>query len=145
MKESTFIEAVGANVGRWTRATWESNVKVPAGSTDVVVKRSTATVRTGITYANLNQNKDTETGPLPWGEWKVPNLVITHKGQTYFRLYLMDGWKVQQTYTINGKPATKEEAQAVTLPSAWPKNTGVPVKTFTVKAEGIIAIGKEVN
>ena len=141
MKQSEFMEQIGG-AGQFAQVTWESVVKTPAKSLDVVVKRSSATVRAGIAYANLAQNSDTETGALPWGEWETFPYVISHKGQTYFRLYLSDGWKVEQTFTINGEPATREEAQAVTLPSAWSKSNGEPVKTFTVKAEGVISIGK---
>jgi len=144
MDQSEFMKEIGG-AGQFARVTWESIVKTPAKSSDLVVKRSTATVRAGIAYANLAQNEDTETGGLPWGEWSEFPYVITHKGQTYFRLYLSDGWKVNQTFTINGEPATKEQAQSVTLPSAWSKSNGEPVKTFTVKAEGVISIGKGVN
>jgi len=137
METTKFLEAVETKKGQYLPATWSSRVAVPSKSNDVVIKTSKATVSTGKAYANLNQNKDTETGDLPWGEWKVYPWVITHKGQDYARLYLADTFKVEQTFTINGQPATKEEAQAVTLPSAWTKKEGGPTLTFSVKMESV--------
>ena len=137
METTKFLEAVKNKKGQYLPATWNSKVAVPSKSSDVVIKTSTATISTGKAYANLNQNKGIETGALPWGEWKVYPWVITHKGQDYARLYLADNFKVKQTYTINGKPATKKEAQAVTLPSAWTKKSGGPTLPLSVKMESV--------
>lgn len=137
MKE--YLDKIG-KAGTYAQVTWQKVVKTPTKSDLVVVKRSIATVRAGIEFQNLAQNSDRVTGPLPWGVWLVKPWVITHKGGLYYRLYLTDGWKVNQTFTIGGREATKQEAQAVTLASEWPKPTGEAVKTFTVKAEGVLAV-----
>jgi hypothetical protein len=139
MEMEEFINKVG-KAGTYAQVTWQKIIKTPAKSDLVVVKQSTATVRAGIEFQNLAQNSERVTGPLPWGVWLVKPWVITHKGGLYFRLYLTDGWKVKQAFTIGGKPATKLEAQAVTLASEWPKPTEEAVKTFTVKAEGVLAV-----
>ena len=139
MEMKEYLEKIG-KAGTYAQVTWQSVVKTPTDSDLIVVKRSTATVRAGIEFQNLAQNSDRVTGPLPWGVWLVKPWVITHKGGLYFRLYLTDGWKVKQAFTIDGKKATKQEAQAVTLPSAWPKPTEEAVKTFTVKAEGVLDV-----
>ena len=137
METTEFLETVKNKKGQYLAATWSSKVAVPSKSNDVVIKISKATITTGKAYANLNQNEGIETGDLPWGEWKVYPWVITHKSQDYARLYLADTFPVEQTYLINGRPATKEEAKAVTLPSAWKKREGGPTLTFSVKMESV--------
>jgi hypothetical protein len=139
MEMEKFLDRIG-KAGQFAQVTWQSLVKTPAKSEIVVVKQSIATVRAGIEFQNLAQNSERITGPLPWGKWLFDPWVITHKGGLYYRLYLTDGWKVAQTFTIDGAPATKAEAQAVTLPSAWPKRTGEPVMTFTPKAENVLEV-----
>jgi hypothetical protein len=139
MEMEEFLERIG-RAGTYAKATWRKQVKTPAKSGLVVVKQSTATVRAGIEFQNLAQNSERVTGPLPWGVWLMKPWVITHKGGLYYRLYLSEGWKVAQEFTIDGEPATKEEAKAVTLPSEWPKPTGEKVMTFTPKAENVLAI-----
>lgn len=139
MEMEEFLERIG-KAGTYAQATWQKQVKTPAKSDVVVVKQSTATVRAGIEFQNLAQNSERVTGPLPWGVWLIKPWVITHKGGLYYRLYLSEGWKVAQTFTIDGKPATKEEAKSVTLPSEWPKPTSEKVMTFTPKAENVLAI-----
>jgi len=135
MEMEEFLERIG-KAGTYAQATWQKQIKTPAKSSLVVMKQSTATVRAGIEFQNLAQNSERVTGPLPWGgeEWLVPPWVITYKGGLYYRLYLSEGWNVKQSFTIDGEPATKEEAKAVTLPSQWPKPTGLKVMTFTPKA-----------
>lgn len=137
METSKFLEMMNDKKGQYAQATWSSVVKTPAKSSDVVIKTTTATVRTGIAYSNLTQNADKETGPLPWGEWLVFPFVVTHNGNDYARLYLAESFQVTQTFTLNGVPCTKEEAQAVTLPSAWNKKSDGPTLTFTVKMENV--------
>jgi len=139
MEMEKFLDQIG-KAGQYAQVTWQSPVKTPAKSDIVVIKQSIATVRAGMEFQNLAQNSERITGPLPWGEWLVPPWVITHKGGLYYRLYLTDGWKVDQKFTIDGETKTKEEAKAVTLPSAWTKRTGEPVMTFTPKAENVLAV-----
>lgn len=50
---------------------------------------------------------------LPWGEWSVQNKIITHKGETYVRLYEFDGGKCTKQYFIDGKPATADEVKII--------------------------------
>jgi len=139
MEVEEFLERIG-KAGTYAQATWQKQIKTPAKSGLVVVKQSTATVRAGIEFQNLAQNSERVTGPLPWGVWLMKPWVITHKGGLYYRLYLSEGWKVAQTFTIDGQTATKEEAKSVTLPSEWPKPTKEKVMTFTPKAENVLAI-----
>lgn len=51
---------------------------------------------------------------LPWGEWLIPNKVITHKGKYYLRAYdyrnnLLDA----PTYYVDGRVATEDEVAII--------------------------------
>lgn len=141
MDRETFLEEMGARKGQFASATWTSVVKTAAAfKSSKVVKTTTATIRTGIAYANLGQNEGTETGPLPWGEWAIFPLVIVHHGEDYYRLYLSEGAKVVTTYTVDGVDATREEVEAMMTPSALKPREGGPVLTFTVKAANLLTI-----
>lgn len=50
---------------------------------------------------------------LPWGEWALLNKTISHKGETYVRLYEYEGGKCTKQYFIDGKPATAEEVKII--------------------------------
>ena len=40
--------------------------------------------------------------PLPWGEWLIPNKLITHKGETYLRLYKTKATTTKVVYYLDG-------------------------------------------
>ena len=68
--------------GQWVRVDVAVHSPVAAAHKGRVTKRVTATVRTGVDYANLAVNADRETGSLPWGEWAVFPWVIVHKARS---------------------------------------------------------------
>lgn len=82
--------------GQTLRATWESTVpclKQYAGQVQVI-KRTNAHVIAGVSFANRKEVREAiELGlrggvqPLPWGEWSDYPFLITHKGETYVRLF----------------------------------------------------------
>lgn len=56
---------------------------------------------------------------LKWGEWLIPNKVISHKGNLYARFYRMANSIEESTYYINGVKASAEET--ATIKSFLPK------------------------
>ena len=50
-----------------------------------------------------------EAESLPWGEWLVPNKLITHKGSTYVRLYKTKNTKSSVRYYLDGKVVEDEK------------------------------------
>ena len=89
-----YLAAVNGR-GQYVTVVWESEVKTAAKHGVSRRKVTTATVRTGVEYANLAQNADRETGALPWGEWANANdgtslypWIIEHKGADYIRVYI---------------------------------------------------------
>lgn len=46
---------------------------------------------------------------LPWGQWLVPNKIITHNGALYLRYYDVANAETKSLWFVNGRPATAEE------------------------------------
>lgn len=144
--------------GNFLRAAWKSNPKPAAKHKGVdLEKRTTAIVRSGISYENLSAvQKGIEEGTrgevesLPWGEWKVDSqgeslfpYVIEHKGQDYYRLYPTDS-KCETHYYVNGEEVEKEKfAEYLTPGKARELFEEKNPLCFTVKADNIISTPEE--
>lgn len=103
-------------------------------------KVTTALCMTGARYEDLRVNRDRETGPLPWGTWKVEPYVIEHKGQDYARLYVVENgvWCI---YTVDGEVVPRDQFVKYLTPSqanAKRPNGG----TITVKMSGVRLVGE---
>jgi hypothetical protein len=136
MTNVTDYLAAANKPGAFQAVRWESTVKPAAASRDrVLTKVTDAVIRTGIDYANLSVNADTDTGELPWGEWSVFPYIIEHRGALYARLYVKDG-SVRTRYFIDGVEATREAFDSHLTPSARKprKSNG---GTITVRLENV--------
>jgi hypothetical protein len=103
-------------------------------------KVSTAICMTGAEFSALRENKDRETGPLPWGTWKVAPYVVEHRGQDYARLYVMDKG-IRCIYTVDGEVVDRETFNGYLTPSA--ANASRPVGgCITVKMSGVRLVGE---
>ena len=86
-----------------------------------VQKMTIQTLQWGYNYANAVNNRIGDekhetfvADPLKWGEWLIPNKVITHKGKLYARFYKVDnGTPANVTYLIDGVIATEEQEQVI--------------------------------
>ena len=85
-----------------------------------VVKYVECQMQWGYNYQNATNNHLEKKGlerefvadSLPFGEWVVPNKVITHKGESYLRFYtLNNNYNTKVVYFIDGREATKEEIE----------------------------------
>jgi hypothetical protein len=130
------IKAPGVNV---LAVAWTSTVKPAAAhKASNLTKRVTATVMTGVEYANLSVNNDRETGTLPWGEWSDYPYIVTHKGRDYARLYTVDG-TVKAAYFVDGREVRKADFDALLTPSA--RETKRPHGgTITVKMDSLTVL-----
>jgi len=87
---------------------------------------------------------------LPYGQWLIPNKVITHNGKLYLRAYQVSGARVETTYFINGAVATNEQRTLLNEHFAQKNNNSNTqesvglvenqVKPFNVAFENIIAL-----
>jgi len=102
----------------------------------------TAVCMTGAQYRDLRVNKDTETGPLPWGTWLegAEPFVIQHKGNDYARLYVIRHG-VRAVYTVDGEVVTRDEYESYLTPSQRnaPRPNG---GCITVKMSGVRLVGE---
>lgn len=94
MNKNTTLELLKENKGRNLKATWRRNAKVRKGIAAWIEKETSATIRTGINFANLSSVKEgianEERGQvqaLQWGTWSDFPFIIEHKGNDYLRLY----------------------------------------------------------
>jgi hypothetical protein len=69
-----------------------------------LTKETTMCVRLGIKRSNIKKaieqdivNQFNGVHILPWGEWKITNLIITHKGQDYLRCYKVNNFMKPKT------------------------------------------------
>jgi hypothetical protein len=87
----------------------------------VVTKLVKAQIQFNYNYANAVNNRLANSGceanfeadKLPWGEWLIPNKVITHKDSLYIRYYDYEGAKVESIWFVDGKPATSEQMDVI--------------------------------
>jgi len=122
--------------GAFQAVEWKSDVKPAAAhKARTLTKIVSATVRTGVQYANLAVNADVETGSLPWGEWAVYPYIIVHKGAEYARLYTVDG-SVKTRYFIDGQEKSRDDFLALLTPAAR-KPSRPNGGTITVKLENV--------
>ncbi len=105
-------------------------------------KVTTVLAMTGTEFRNLRENKDRETGSLPWGSWMpgAEPFVIQHRGRDYARLYCVDN-SIRCIYTVDGEVVTRDEFNGYLTPSA--ANAKRPIGgCITVKMDGIRLVGE---
>lgn len=115
-----------------------------------VEKISTRNCQWGVSYANSVNNRLEKNGEertfvaesLPWGEWKVANKVIEHKGAIYYRFYVVKNAKVESTYYVDGKEATPEQMFIINqfMPKTYEASNGVDVMPYNVNEKNILSV-----
>lgn len=152
MEVSNFINAVSGVKGANLSATWVRPLKVrkSAGEGITVEKRTTAVIRTGVDYDNLQvvkEGREDGTLPeqnegLPWGEWVQFPYHIKHKDQDYLRLYPASGlnFTPKVEYFLNGESVSKDIVEPLCLASEFKVNEEQPT-CFTIKAASLVSIG----
>lgn len=133
--------------GTFSTMIWERPLKTKkAFADDVIIKRTSAVVRTGIDYNHMASTQKkrasgilpAEPQALPWGEWESYPYIIQHKGTRYLRAYLAKNTpKVQ--YFCNGKEVDREAIEPKCLKSEFKAKDDN--QTFVVKIENIIYFG----
>jgi len=152
MNASEIISALKGKAGQHVQIVWQRAAKVAKSCQFLIVKRTTAYVRSGINYSNLQSIRDAiEAGTreavegLPWGQWRegFANYIIDHKDKEYVRLYpaSFDNLSHPQVeWLMDGKPATYTEVEPYLLASEKHKDEDKPA-CFTVNAENVLSVG----
>ena len=155
MKALEIVNALKGKAGQNIKITWQRVCKTRKSSaSDVIIaKRTSAWVRSGINYANLQDIRNAvergEREPvegLPWGQWRegYANYIIDHNQTEYIRLYpaTFDNLRNTVEYTLNGMPATYAEVEPYLLSSEKHNPNDEKPACFTVKAESVLSIGE---
>lgn len=141
MDRDTYLSAINApGVGTFG-VEWQTTARPAAAHKARVLRKvTTAMCLTGVEYAKLTVNNDTETGALPWGEWAQYPYLVAHKGTEYARVYTVDG-TVKTTYLIDGDVATRDDFLALLTPSQ--RETKRPKGgTLTIKLANMRLVGE---
>ena len=132
--------------GQFHSLLWERPCKLKkAFGNNVVVKRSSAVVRFGVEYDNINAVKEKRvSGELPaqnaglqWGEWLLYPYFIKHKNQVYLRCSTVPNTKIRSEYFLNGTKVSFEQVENMLLASE--KNTK-KAEVFTINIDNILSI-----
>ena len=111
------LDSLFGSKGQFISATFKSEKKPAATFKGVrLEKRIEGTFRAGINFANLSSVKEGiangergEVQPLPWGTWLQFPYLISHKEETYVRLYPTENCKLKATYLVDDIEVTREK------------------------------------
>lgn len=151
MNATEIIQQIENRRGQHVKVTWQRPAKTLKGASSLlIVKRTSAWVRSGIDFANLAVVKEGiengqrgEVQPLPWGEWIRFPFIIGHRGQEYVRLYCASFENLSHPeveWSINGRPSTYANVEQYLVSSEKRKDEGDKPLCFTVKADSVIDI-----
>lgn len=111
---------------QFAHVTLKTSVKVPIKlGLGNVEKIFDGVVQLNYSYKNGVNNRLEKIGAtadfnalsLPWGNWEIPNKVITNKGKRYMRYYLIkcsdESKKPKVRFLVNGRAATDTEIATI--------------------------------
>ena len=124
--------------------------KARKGAPPLIEKVARGSALVGGSYGNAVTKQSGQTfvpEGLPWGEWLVPNKVITHKGELYLRTIARNQKPMRSHFLSAGEPIEKEKVApflATPAPSARQESVGLTgkrqVSVRTVKFDNIRTI-----
>lgn len=137
--------------GQFVKASWKSNPSPKAMFKGTILEKvSIGVVRAGIDYSNLaSVQEGIESGErgevqgLPWGQWEQFPYIISHKSESYIRLY-PSNHKTITKYFVNSVEVDSTKFCEYLTPSAASQILNLdpekPLVCFTVKASNILGI-----
>ena len=142
------FEQLNIKNGKWVAIKYSSNPKpLKEFKNHTITKVTEGVYRLGIAYCNLKSKIGVKTENLPYGHWEseFKNLLLSHDGNDYLRIYTTNNpkHKSHTTYYLDGEEITKEELiemGAMSESQSKSKHT----ELFNVKLENVIQIGKAV-
>lgn len=132
--------------GQFHSILWERPCKIKkAFNGNVIMKRSSAVVRFGVEYDNIQAVQEKRTnGELPaqnaglqWGEWLMYPYFIKHKNQIYLRCSTVPNTKVKSEYYLNGVKVPFEQVENMLLAS---EKNAKKAEVFTINIDNILSI-----
>ena len=146
MRKETIDKLIESEIkkGTFHSIRWNKELKTKKSCADTITKRTyVSSARLGVDYSHMKSVKEThnldEKGnaiveSLPWGTWDRFPYTISHKGNEYLRVSMIDGTKFDTTYYRNGKQVTKESIMSDCLKSGF---SGKPSTIFTLNISNI--------
>lgn len=121
------MDLILSRKGQYVRMVTKRPMKVRKGQ-QAVYKTSTFTARLGVNYDNIKEVKERRADGrapevnqgLPWGEWLIPNFIITHKGSYYLRYTTTNNSKAEVEYSLDNGTISAEVAKTMCLASEFP-------------------------
>lgn len=124
--------------GTYTHIEFETNKILPQKHNSLVLtKKCSGCYRLGISYANLKENKNKQTGPMLYGSFieDFNNYIIEYNGKYYLRVYTTHH-KTKVQYFLDGVEYTKEKLLEMGI-----LKESKPTQCFNISLENIINIG----
>ena len=103
-----------------------------------IVKYTKMTIRLGVDYSHMKEGKENP-DKLPWGEWLINGMVITHKGNLYLRVANSYTKNTKSWYVRDGKEIEKS---MVVAELGEKKLASSESAVYNIKFENIIELGK---
>jgi len=153
---SEILNKILASKGQFVKASWKSNPAPKAMFKGTILEKQTiGVIRAGIDYSHLASVQDGilsgergEVQSLPWGTWEQFPYLITHKAETYIRLYPSAIHKTKTKYFVDSIEVGTEKFCEYLTPSAalqiLSPNLDKPLVCFTVKASNILDVPEEI-
>lgn len=159
------ITEINGNVFCVIESLTDSKARKTGNPFGLILKQARALVSIGANYENAvnaqggrEQNDNAgafEAAPLPWGEWLVPNRLITHKGEIYVRTQSTPGMRKARPARVQyrdaeGRYLSREQVQPF-LPekkesarqAAFGNAGEIEVRTLKISSIRRIRIGGE--
>lgn len=149
-KTQKILRILANHNGQNIRASWVKPVKTLKGFTGKIHKFTSAIVRAGINFANLEsvqssiaKGERAQVQPLSWGIWLKFPLIIGHKEKEYLRLYpcSMRVINPKVIWILNDHPISYSEIESVILASEKP--SGEIPECFTVTIDYLVSLNNQ--
>ena len=119
------------------KGTWVKLIKAKELGNGIV-KYTRMTIRLGVDYSHMKEGRE-KPEPLPWGQWLVNGLVITHKGNLYLRVANAYTKDTKSWYLKDGKEIDKS---MVVAELGEKKITSSESAVYNIKFENILELGE---
>ena len=132
--------------GQFHSVLWERSCKTKkVYGNNVIIKRSSAVVRFGVEYDNIQAVQEKRaSGELPaqnsglqWGQWLLYPYFIKHKDNIYLRCSTVPNTKVKSEYFLNGAKVSFEQVENMLLAS---EKNAKKAEVFTINIDNILSI-----
>ena len=119
------------------KGTWVNLIKCKELGNGIT-KYTSMTIRLGVDYSHMKEGKENPQ-PLPWGQWLITNLVITHKEQLYLRVANAYTRNTRSWYERDGKEISKA---MVVAELGEKKLESSQSAVYNIKFENILELGE---